>query len=102
MSIIEANETFKQTDLRRELRGEFRDLKAKHEMTHRLASREHPQVDGLAERLVRTMRRGLRKCLLHGEGQQWDRLLPYIDMGCRLLRQKSIGYSQFFSLVFSH
>lgn len=78
------------TDQGREFQGRFRDLITKHEITHRLASREHPQADGLAERMVQTIKRGLRKCLLQGGGEQWDRLLPYVAMGYRFSKQKSI------------
>ena len=56
------------TDQGREFQGEFATLIAKHEITHRLASREHPQSDGLAERMVQTMKRALRKCLCDGGG----------------------------------
>ena len=42
-----------------EFKGEFQTLLTKHEITHRLASREHPQSDGLAERMVQTMKRAL-------------------------------------------
>ena len=40
------------TDQGREFQGEFQTLLSQHEITHRLASREHPQSDGLAERMV--------------------------------------------------
>ena len=33
-------------------KGEFQTLLAQQEITHRLASREHPQSDGLAKRMV--------------------------------------------------
>ena len=56
------------TDQGREFQGEFSTLIAKHEITHRLASKEHPQSDGLAERMVQTMKRALRKCLCDGGG----------------------------------
>ena len=76
--------------------GEFQTLLNKHEITHRLASREHPQSDGLAERMVQTMKRALRKCLLDGGGVDWDELLPYIAMGYRMTKQKAVGYSPYF------
>ena len=58
--------------------------------------REHPQSDGLAERMVQTMKRALRKCLCDGGGQQWDELLPCSAMGYRMSKQKSVGYSPYF------
>ena len=68
------------TDQGREFQGGFQTLLTAHEITHRLSSREHPQSDGLAERMVQTAKMGLRKCLLDGGGKAWDELLPYIAM----------------------
>ena len=68
------------TDQGREFMGEFSTILAKHEISHRLASREHPQSDGLAERMVQTMKRSLRKSLCDGGGRRWDELLPYVAM----------------------
>ena len=87
------------TDKGAEFKGEFQKLLAKHEISHRLASREHPQADGLAERMVQTMKRALRKCLCDGGGEQWDELLPYIAMGYRMSKQKSVGYNPILSYV---
>ena len=86
------------TDRGGEFMGEFDALLAKHEITHRLASRDHPQADGLAERMVQTMKMSLRKCLCDGGGLNWDELLPYVAMGYRMSRQKSSGYSPYFLL----
>ena len=40
------------TDRGGEFQAEFDDLLTKHEITHRLASRDHLQADGPAERMV--------------------------------------------------
>ena len=80
----------------REFHGEFQTLLAQHEITHRLISREHPQSDGPAERMVRTMKMGMRKCLLDRGGKDWNELLPYIAMGYKMTKQKSQGYSPYF------
>ena len=61
-----------------------------------MSSHEHPQSDGLAERMVQTMKGGLRKCLLDGGEEQWDEILPYVAMGYRMSKQKSSGYSPYF------
>ena len=82
-------------DQGREFQGEFQTLLEKHEITHRLASREHPQFDGLAERMVQTMKRALRKCLCDGGGVDWDEILPYLAMGYRMSKQKAVGYSPY-------
>ena len=79
------------TDQGTEFEGDFQTLLAKHEITHRLASREHPQSDGLAERMVQTMKRALRKCLLDGGGEEWDELLPYVAMGLPHVETKGGG-----------
>ena len=71
--------------------GDFKTLLKKYEITHRLASREHPQSGRPAERMVQTMKPALRKCLLSGGGVEWDELLPYIGMG-----QKAVGYIPYF------
>ena len=48
------------TDQGTEFQGEFQTLLSKHEISHRIASREHPQADGLVERMVQTLKQGLR------------------------------------------
>ena len=44
------------TDQGTEILGEFQTLLKTHEITHKVASREHPQADGLAERMVQTFK----------------------------------------------
>ena len=48
--------------------------------------------------MVQTMNKALNKCLLEGGGEQWDELLPYVAMGYRLSKPKSLGYSPYFML----
>ena len=60
------------TNLGHEFMGEFQHLLTQHENTHALASGEHPESNGLVERMVHTMKRALRKCLLDGGGKDWD------------------------------
>ena len=60
----------------REFQGEFQTLLSQHEITHRLASREHPQLDGLGERMVQTMKRALRTSLLEDCGVDFVITLP--------------------------
>ena len=57
---------------------------ANHTIAHRLASREHPQADGLVERMVQTLKNGLRKVLLDKSATEWDLYMPYIAMGYRI------------------
>ena len=79
------------TDQGGEFQGEFDALLNKHEITHRLASRDHPQSDGLAERMVQTMKWALRKCMCDVGGENWEELLPYVAMGYRMSKQKAVG-----------
>jgi hypothetical protein len=44
-----------------EFRGEFQDLLNHALIDHRRTSRNHPQADGLVERMVQTCKKGLRK-----------------------------------------
>lgn len=80
--------------------GDFQTLLTKHEITHRLAAREHPQSNDLAERMVQTMKTALRKCLLDGGGEDWDEFLPYIAMGYRMSKEKVVEYSPYFKKKF--
>ena len=67
------------TDQGTEFQGEFHTLLSKQEITHRVISRDNPQADGLAERMVQTLKQSLRKCLLdHNWGMPWDSILPYV------------------------
>ena len=68
----------------KEFKGAFQTLLANQQVAHRLASREHPQADDLAERMVQTLRTGLRKVLLDKSKTEWDLYMPYIAMGYRM------------------
>ena len=72
------------TDQGSEFRGEFQDLLTYFRIDHRLASRQHPQADGMSERMVQTMKQGLRKTLLERAATDWDLVLPYVAMGYRM------------------
>jgi hypothetical protein len=49
------------TDQGEEFQGEFTELLTKLLIDHRLTSRDHPQSDGLAKRMVQTVKEALRK-----------------------------------------
>ncbi|CAI7858069.1 unnamed protein product, partial [Closterium sp. NIES-53] len=70
------------TDQGTEFQGEFKKLLEETGITHRRTSRYHPQSDGLTERLVQTLKRGLRAC---GEKRKrdWDEELHWIAAGYR-------------------
>ena len=79
-------------DQRRKFLGVFEELCTKVLIDHRTTSRDHPEADDLAERVVQTTKRGLRKYeLLWGSHQDWDLMLPWIAMGYRFSRQASLA-----------
>jgi transposase-like protein len=49
------------TDQEREFLGEFQTLCEQAMIDYRTTSRDHPEADGLAERMVQTVKRGLRR-----------------------------------------
>jgi hypothetical protein len=61
----------------REFLGELQTLCEQAMIDHRTTSRDHPEVDGLVERMVQTVKRGLRKySLKKGHHGDWDLQLP--------------------------
>ncbi|CAI7801067.1 unnamed protein product [Closterium sp. NIES-54] len=70
------------TDQGTEFQGEFKNLLEEAGITHKRTSRYHPQSDGLTERLVQTLKRGLRA---YGEQRKrdWDEELHWIAAGYR-------------------
>jgi hypothetical protein len=64
-----------------EFKREFKDLLDHALIDHRQTSRDHPQVNGLRERMVQTCKKGLRKICLTGNKEDWDLALAYIAMG---------------------
>jgi len=54
----------------------------------------HPQTDGLAERFNRTLKAMIRK-LVSKEGEDWDRLLPYVLFAYCEVPQSTTGFSPF-------
>lgn len=89
------------TDQGREFLGSFEALCTKALIDHRTTSRDHPEADGLAERVVQTVKRGLRKYgLLHGNHRDWDLMLPWIAMGYRFSRQASLASYSPYQLLY--
>ncbi|CAI7897413.1 unnamed protein product [Closterium sp. NIES-54] len=68
-------------------------------ITHRRTSRYHPQSDGLTERLVQTIKRGLRA---YGEKRKrdWDGELHWIAAGYRFGKQAALRDHSPYSLLF--
>jgi transposase-like protein len=75
------------TDQVMEFQGEFQVLCDKALINHRTTSRDHPEVDGLVEREVQTVKRALRKYgLQKGHLGDWDIQSPWLAMGYRFSR----------------
>lgn len=87
------------TDQGGEWKGEFANLMDRMYIDHRQTSHDHPQADGLAERLVQTIKQALRKALLDHPKTPWDELLPKIVFAYRCSKQASLGkFSPYFMM----
>jgi hypothetical protein len=87
------------TDQGEEFQGEFAELLTKLLIDRRFTSRDHPQSDGLAERMAQTVKEALRKFVLKSNRHHWDVQLCWIAMGYRMDRQNSLAdYSPYFLL----
>jgi hypothetical protein len=75
-----------------EFLGEFQTLCEQAMIDHHTTSRDHPEVDGLAERMVQTVKRGLWKySLKKGHHGDWDLQLPWLAIGYRFSKQASLA-----------
>jgi transposase InsO family protein len=92
------------TDQGREFLGEFQTLCEQAMIDHRTTSRDHPKADGLAERTVQTVKRGLRKYTLKkGHHGDWDLQLPWLTMGYWFSKQASLAsFSPYYLLFGRH
>jgi len=88
------------TDQGSEFRGEFQDKLDHALIDHRRTSRDHPQADGLAERMVQTCKKGLRKICFTKNKEDWDVALPYIAMGYRMSKHASLSHFSPYFLLF--
>ncbi|KAG1020489.1 hypothetical protein G6F43_014312 [Rhizopus delemar] len=59
-----------------------------------LTSVEHPQTDGLVERLNRTIKTSLAICT-EGNPFEWDDQLPFVTFAYNTAKQSSTGFSPF-------
>jgi hypothetical protein len=88
------------TDQGTEFQGEFQVLCDKVLINHRTTSRDHPEVDGLAERVVQTMKKALHKYgLQNGHLGDCDIQSSWLAMGYRFSHQASLAsFSPYFLL----
>jgi uncharacterized protein (DUF2267 family) len=78
-----------------EWQAEFDQLLASCFVDHRVTSPHHPQANGLSERVVQVVKRGLRKLCETKRTAQWDEQLPWVALGYRCSRQSSTGHSPY-------
>ena len=67
---------------------------------HRRTSRDYPQVDDLAERMVQTLKVTLRKVCLEGKLSDWEDKLATIAMGYRMTTHESLAHFSPYYLLF--
>jgi hypothetical protein len=91
------------TDQGSKFKGEFQDLLDHVLIDHRRTLRDHPQADGLVEKMVQTCKKGLRKICLTRNKEDWDLALPYITMGYKMSKHASLfHFSPYFLLFGRH
>ncbi len=83
-----------------EFKGEFQDLFNHALIDHCQISRDHPQVDGLVERMVQTCKKRLWKICLIRNKEDWDLALPYITMGYKMFKHASLSHFTPYFLLF--
>lgn len=89
------------TDQGKEFEGEFDALCYRALIDHRTTSRDHPEADGLAERMVQTTKVALRKYgLIAGNHSNWDLQLPWLSMGYNFSKQASLAAFSPYHLVY--
>jgi hypothetical protein len=81
-------------------RGEFQDLLDHAIIDHHRTSRDHPQADGLAKRMVQTCKKGLQKICLARNNEDWDLALPYIAMGYKMSKHAFLFHIAPYFLLF--
>ncbi|CAI7814523.1 unnamed protein product [Closterium sp. NIES-54] len=72
-----------------EFQGELAELLASNGIQHRTTSRYHPQSDGLTERLVQTVKKGLRVYGKAHKGER-DKKLGWVMAGYRSSKQAAL------------
>lgn len=99
---FDSKQNWKNLDQGREFLGTFEALCTKASLIdHRTTSRDHLEVDGLAEWIVHTIKCGLHKCgLLHGNHIDWHLTLSWIAMGYPFSMQTSLASYNSYQLLY--
>ncbi|GJP69099.1 hypothetical protein CLOP_g25728 [Closterium sp. NIES-67] len=77
------------TDQGTEFQGSFAELLKEAGITHRVTSRYHPQSDGLIERMIHTIKKGLR-VYREQKKREWDTELPWVLAGYRFAKRSAL------------
>jgi hypothetical protein len=88
------------TDQGSEFRGKFQNLLNHALMDHRRTSRDHPEVDGLAKKMVQTCKKGFQKICFTKNKEDWDLVLLYIAMGYKMSKHASLSHFSPYFLLF--
>jgi transposase InsO family protein len=85
------------TDQGAEFLEEFHHALSTALIDHRTTSANHPSANGLAERMVQSIKRALEKYAALGDLQAsiWDEYLPMVALGYRVSVQASLGFSPY-------
>jgi hypothetical protein len=67
---------------------------------HCTTSADHPETDGLAERMIQSMKMGIKKLILsYGQPQDWDIKAPWVAMDYKTSIEASTGMSPYQMLL---
>ena len=84
------------TDGGGEFKDEFDELLVKAMIDHRVTSPNHPQANGAAERMVKTIKAGIDRYVSNSADEKsWDMYAPYVAMGYRITPQESTKMSPY-------
>jgi hypothetical protein len=81
-------------------RGEFQDLLDHALIDHHRISKDHPQANGLKERMVQTCKNGLQNICLTWNKEDQDLALPYITISYRMFKHTSLFHFFLYFLLF--
>jgi hypothetical protein len=88
------------TDQGSKFKGEFQDLLDHALIDHRWTSKDHPQVNGLVQRMVQTCKKGLWKICFTMNKEDWDLALPYITTGYKMSKHAYLFHFAPYFLLF--
>jgi len=84
------------TDRGKEWEGAFQELLAQCLVDHRRTSPSHPEANGMAERVVQTMKQSLAKMSEQGgQPEEWEAYLSWVALGYNCSTQGSTGFSPY-------